>query len=134
MQNTLAGKNARTIRLQRLLAAVMVVAMLAALVVMPAAGAFDSISNKLTGIIQELYQLLMKIAIPAAVLALSWAAIKMFLGGQRNMEEAKKSVFVVVIVVLIVLMAPVLIKELVNAFKPGAGAWTELNAAIPTLS
>lgn len=131
--NTLATQKTCSIRVRRLLALALVICLMAVLLVAPAADtatAFSTIGDKLTGLFKAGYNLILKLTLPAAVVVLSWAAIQMFLGGQRNMEEAKKKCFVVVGVVLIVWTAPVIVKELADAFS-GNTAW---NFTIPTVS
>lgn len=129
--NTIPAKSRRN-TLRTAIALCMAMALMASMFVLPGAtGAFASIGEKLTNLIQQVYELILKITLPVAVVVLCWSAIKMFMGGQRNMEEAKKMIFVVMLVILIVWLAPVIVQELANAFGNGT---TGFNFTVPTVN
>lgn len=98
---------------------IMIVAM--ALAMFPLAGGTDTTGNAIQNGIKDgassLWNIMTAIVLPIGAVAFAWNAFKMFFGGQRGMEEAKRNMLIIVVVVALVWLAPTVIDQVNGWFS-----------------
>lgn len=106
--------------IQRLMALAMILGLMAALAVCPFA---SSIEEGISKGMESLYKLICSITMPIATVVFAWNGIKMFLGGQRNMEQAKMNLLICCVVIGLIWFAPTIINT-VGGWFTGGSSWT----------
>lgn len=84
----------------------------------------SAITNGVKGGAQQLFNLMEAVVIPIGAICFAWNAFKVFFGGERGMEQAKKNILLIVVVLALVFLAPPIVKEVGGWF--GSGHWGEL--------
>lgn len=75
-----------------------------------------------TGTLQ-LYNLITAVTVPVAALVFVWSAFKVFTGGEKGMEQAKKTMLITVVVIALVYIGPLVVEQVAGWFKgTGNGA------------
>ena len=103
------------------LGVIMIVAL--ALAMFPAAtnpSTGDAIQNGIKDGASSLWNIMTAIVLPIGAVAFAWNAFKMFFGGQKGMEEAKRNMLIIVVVVALVWLAPTVIQQ-VNGWFSSTG-------------
>lgn len=77
----------------------------------------DAIQNGIKDGTNSLWNIMTAIVLPIGAVAFAWNAFKMFFGGQRGMEEAKRNMLIIVVVVALVWLAPTVIQQVNNWFS-----------------
>lgn len=88
-----------------------------------AAGATTTITQGVSDGMKEVYNLIGSVTLPVASVVFAFNAIRMMMGGQRSMENAKNGMLVCCIVIAIVWFAPVIINTVGGWFK-GGSVWS----------
>lgn len=104
-------------RIQLLMAVAMVVAMVAAIMVCPFAA---TITDGIDKGMKSIYELICSVTMPIATVVFAWNGIKMFVGGQRNMEQAKMNLLICCLVIGLIWFAPTIINTVGSWFQGGA--------------
>lgn len=117
----------RTNRIMRIICIFCTVAMMVALCLCTAFAdpetTTSSISSGITGGAEQLFNIMEAVVVPIAAVCFAWNAFKVFFGGERGMEQAKRNILIIVIVLALVFLAPLIIKEVSKWFNGGKGTW-----------
>lgn len=104
-------------RVVRFTGAVAMVFMMLLSTVMAAPGGISNIEGGIKAGTQQIYSIMTGVIIPIAVVFFAWAAFKALFGGEKGMEQAKKTILTIVIVLALVWLAPLLITEISGWFS-----------------
>lgn len=85
--------------------------------VLAAPGGIANIEGGIKAGTRQIYSIMTAVIVPIAVVFFVWAAFKMLFGGERGMEQAKKSIFTIVFVLALVWLAPLLVTEVSSWFS-----------------
>lgn len=110
-------------KMQRVVRKVGAAAMVFMLLLSAVSAAPNGIANIEGGIkagTQQIYSIMTAVIVPIAVVFFVWAAYKMLFGGEKGVEQAKKSIFTIVVVLALVWLAPLLVTE-VSGWFSGTG-------------
>lgn len=66
---------------------------------------------------QQLYNIITAIVVPIAVVVFAWNGIKMFIGSEREIESAKKTMLITALAIAVVYLAPVIIQQVAGWFS-----------------
>lgn len=109
-------------KMQRAMATMMIIAIVTAMFCSFALAAdptapTDAIEDGVKTGLSQLYSIMTKLVVPVAVVVLAWCAFKVFAGGQKGMEEAKKTALITIIVIAIVYLAPLIVQQVASWFE-----------------
>jgi type IV secretory pathway VirB2 component (pilin) len=82
-----------------------------------ATGYSDTIATNVKTGLGSVYTVITAIVVPIAVIALAFCAFQFFMGGERGVEKAKKTLLYLVIGVALVYLAPVLVSSVASWFS-----------------
>lgn len=88
----------------------------------PTTGTADAIQNGVNDGAKQLYGVMTAILLPVAAVVFAWAAFKVLFGGEKGMEQAKKTILTIVIVLALVYLAPLIINQ-VGGWFSSSGGW-----------
>lgn len=88
--------------------------------------ATNNISDNIFKGLDEVYGILWKIALPIAAVCLAFCAFKIWAGGERGMETAKRTALYTLIAMAIVFLAPVIVKTVAGWFNSGGNQFSTL--------
>lgn len=107
-------------RLRSVLVMMMTIVLVFAMTMLPALAASPNAGDAIQGAVKsglsEVYKVMTAIVVPIAVIAIGFAAFKIFTGGEKGMEQAKKIILVTIAGLVIVYLAPIVIKQLSGWF------------------
>ena len=86
----------------------------------------SSISDNIFSGLSEVYNILWKIALPIAGVCLAFCAFKIWAGGERGMETAKRTALYTLIALAIVFLAPIIVKPVGGWFSSGGSQFGSL--------
>lgn len=66
---------------------------------------------------KQLYNIITAIVVPIAVVVFAWNGIKMFMGSEREIESAKKTMLITALAIAVVYLAPVIINQVAGWFS-----------------
>ena len=84
-------------------------------------GTESNIKNIQSGIakgMENIYSIILTITIPVAVAVVGFCAFKIFTGGEKGMQEAKKTFLIAVVALAIIYLAPWLVQQVAGWFDP----------------
>ena len=67
---------------------------------------------------ENIYSIILTITIPVAVAVVGFCAFKIFTGGEKGMQEAKKTFLIAVVALAIIYLAPWLVTQVAGWFDP----------------
>lgn len=88
--------------------------------------ATNNISDNIFNGLAEVYDILWKIALPIAGVCLAFCAFKIWGGGERGLETAKRTALYTLIAMAIVFLAPVIVKTVAGWFNSGGNQFSTL--------
>lgn len=86
----------------------------------------NNISDNIFSGLSEVYSILWKIALPIAGVCLAFCAFKIWAGGERGMETAKRTALYTLIAMAIVFLAPVIVKTVAGWFNSSGNQFSTL--------
>lgn len=110
----------KTARTLKTVMSVIVVAMMIFSLAITAFAAPDTTSAIENGIkdgMKQIYNIITSIVIPVAVVVVAFCAFKIFTGGEKGMEQAKKTLLITVVAIAIVYLAPFLVQQVSGWFN-----------------
>lgn len=84
---------------------------------MASANQFADVGKKISGGLEDVFNLIRVVALPAAIVSLVFCGIAYFFGGEKGMEVGKKWAARIALGLAIVGLAPLLITGVYNIFK-----------------
>lgn len=125
----------RATRLFRIVGVSCAMALMAMASAFATADAANAIQQGITDGVMQLYNIMLAVVLPVAVLCLAWNMFKVFVGGERGMEQAKKNMVVTIAIIAVVYLAPAIITQVGKWFNGQTDSgWSEmLNEAETTL-
>lgn len=76
-----------------------------------------AIQQGVTEGMSQLYDIMLAILLPVAVVLFAWNAFKVFFGGEKGMESAKKNMLIIVAIVALVYLAPLVVTQIASWFN-----------------
>ena len=115
-------KTARTLKtVMSVLMVAMVLFSLAISAFAEGEGTESNIKNIQTGVaegMKNVYSIILTITIPVAIAVVGFCAFKIFTGGEKGMQEAKKTFLIAVVALAIIYLAPWLVQQVAGWFDP----------------
>ncbi len=132
------NSNTRTRRISLILALAFLLSVALSMSVVFATGAeegssgtsTDSVTTGIFSGLQNVYSIINTIALPIAGLMLAFCAFKIWMGGERGMETAKRVGVYTLIALALVYLAPVIVKAVGGWFGGKAGAQSQFDGLI----
>lgn len=120
MSKTLMTPKERTafmMRFSAVLFAIIVVFCVLSMCALAADDATAAIEGGVQNATFRLYNVMTAIVVPCAVVLFAWAALKVFVGGERGMEQAGKKFLTILGVLALVWLAPLIITQVSGWFN-----------------
>lgn len=114
-------------RIFRIIAVLFTVLMVALMLLSTAYadGTTTSIKQGIQQGAKSLFDIIESVTVPIAAVCFAWNGFKVFFGGERGMEQAKKNMLIIIIVLALVLLGPLIVKEASKWFNGGKGTWQQ---------
>ena len=76
--------------------------------------------------LKEVYTILTAVAVPIAVICIGFCAVKIFMGGEKGMEQAKKLAIYTAVGLAVVYLAPAIVTQVAGWFSDNNTAVDEV--------